>query len=722
MLTVKNVVLPILLASVLFAQENKYRPEGSQIPGPQSSPAQPGWLTAMQGWTREQPSEFERWLADIRAWRAERLVRIGYNDSEYRRPEFQWAQRNLIAPQVMVEDRYLYDPSSRQYTVNRYLKDLDDRYGGIDSVLIWPVYPNLGIDDRNLFDFYHDLPGGIPALQKMVEDFHRHGVRVFFPMMPWDVGTRPEVAPLWDAVARLVAEIGADGVNGDTFAGVPRAFREASDKTGHPVVFEPENDLSGDEQLIWNIQTWGYWDYTWEPKISKLKWLEPRHMVNVCNRWARDKTDDLQYAFFNGVGYVSWENIWGIWNGITPRDGEALRRIARIERRFAPLLVSPDWEPHTPTLQYGCFASKFPSGKQSLWTIVNRNAYDLTGDQIRVAHGAGTRYFDVYHGVEVQPKLQGDSAVLAFEVESLGYGAILATSQTDENLSLFLAEMKQITAKPLREYSSEWKALPQRLIENPPTKASANVPDGMVRIPSASFDFSVSGVEIEGSNDEGVDVQYPRENSPRRHHLHTMAIPSFYIDKYPVTNVQFKRFLDATSYRPPDDHNFLRHWKNGAYPEGWANKPVTWVSLEDARAYATWAGKRLPREWEWQYAAQGTDGRTYPWGNEWDPEAVPAPDHGRTMQSPADVDAFPKGASPFGVMDLTGNVWQWTDEYVDDHTRAAILRGGARYHPAGSLWYFPAAYKLTEHGKYLLIAPSKDRSGSVGFRCVRDAE
>ena len=92
------------------------------------------------------------------------------------------------------------------------------------------------------------------------------------------------------------------------------------------------------------------------------------------------------------------------------------------------------------------------------------------------------------------------------------------------------------------------------------------------------------------------------------------------------------------------------------------------------------------------------------------------------MPAPADVDQFPKGASPFGVMDMVGNVWQWTDEYIDEHTRASVLRGGSQYRPAGSLWYFPLAYKLTEHGKYLLIAPSKDRSGSVSFRCVMDVE
>ena len=80
----------------------------------------------------------------------------------------------------------------------------------------------------------------------------------------------------------------------------------------------------------------------------------------------------------------------------------------------------------------------------------------------------------------------------------------------------------------------------------------------------------------------------------------------FYIDRYPVTNADFKKFLDAAQYHPQDSHNFLKDWRNGSYPEGWANKPVTWVSLEDARAYAAWAGKRLPHEWEWQYAAQGT--------------------------------------------------------------------------------------------------------------------
>jgi len=282
--------------------------------------------------------------------------------------------------------------------------------------------------------------------------------------------------------------------------------------------------------------------------------------------------------------------------------------------------------------------------------------------------------------------------------------------------------MKTLSAKRLDSFSKERNVLPQTATAIAPTQPAASSPGGMVRIPGTSFMFEVSGIEIEGENQIGVDVQYPWENVARRAHRSTVQIGPFYIDRYPVTNAEFRKFLDASKYSPADNHNFLKDWKDGNYPAGWANKPVTWISLEDARAYAHWAGKRLPHEWEWQYAAQGSDGRVYPWGNQWDPAAVPTPDKGRTLTGPDDVTAHPRGASPFGVEDLTGNAWQWTDEYSDDHTRAAILRGGSYYQPQGSRWYFPQAYRLGEHGKLLLMAPAKDRSGTVGFRCVVDAQ
>jgi formylglycine-generating enzyme required for sulfatase activity len=691
-----------LFCVALCAQDVRYQPQNDQIPGPPT------------------PADFSAWLDDVRHWRAEKLIRIGYNGKEYDRPELAWSQRDFVQPQMMVEERFFYDPVAGKYTVDRYLDDLEKRYGGIDSVLIWPVYPNVGIDNRSQYDLTRDLPGGIAGLKQMIADFHRRGVRVLFPVMPWEQGTRDEGVPNWVATARLMAEIGADGVNGDTFNGMPRTFRDASDATGHPLVLEPEYYHSDEERLAWNNQSWGYWDYPFIPSISKLKWLEPRHMVNVCRRWGRDKTDDLQYAYFNGVGYESWENIWGIWNQITPRDAEALRRVARIERQFADLLVSPDWEPHTPTLQYGAFASKFSRGARTLWTVVNRNEYSLTGRQIEIPYTPGARYYDVWNGVVLEPEGRADRATLGFAMEPHGFGGVLQISDSEPAPDTFLASMRQQARTPLSAYSQTWTFLPQQIVEIDPATPVASAPPGMVQIPAAKFEFRVSGIEIEGENDIGVDVQYPWEDSPRRNHLKTLDLKSFYLDRHPVTNAEFKKFLDAVHYRPKDDHNFLKDWSNGAYPAGWANKPVTWVSLEDARAYAKWAGKRLPHEWEWQYAAQGADGRMYPWGAQWDAAAIPVPETRRVMRGPDDVGAHPRGASPFGVEDLVGNVWQWTDEYIDEHTRAGILRGGSYYQPQGSHWYFPQAYKLTEHGKYLLMSPGKDRSAAVGFRCVVD--
>jgi formylglycine-generating enzyme required for sulfatase activity len=285
-----------------------------------------------------------------------------------------------------------------------------------------------------------------------------------------------------------------------------------------------------------------------------------------------------------------------------------------------------------------------------------------------------------------------------------------------------MQRMTTLTAKPLSSYSHEPEVLHQTLVPIAPTVPAADAPDGMIKIPGGSYVFRVQGTEIEGGASSMVDVQYPWEDTPRRFHEHEMTVAPFFIDKFPVTNAQFKSFLDATHYAPKDSINFLRDWHKGTYPDGWANRPVTWVSLEDARAYAAWAGKRLPHEWEWQLAAQGTDGRAFPWGPAWVSANVPLAATNRTMPGPDPVDSHPSGASPYGVMDMIGNVWQWTDEFVDEHTRAAILRGGEYYQPQGSIWYFPQAYHNDEHSKLLLMAPGYDRSGGVGFRCVRDAQ
>ncbi|RSY80291.1 formylglycine-generating enzyme family protein [Sphingomonas koreensis] len=682
-----------------------------------------GWpFQEMGRWRIDSDGEADEWVRGLIEWRREHLIRIGFDDSLYRHPDLVWAQGNFVHALLMVEDRYFYDPDTGRYTVDRYLDDLEARFGGIDSVLPWYIYPNIGIDDRSQFDLADALPGGVEALKQVVADFHRRGVKVFLPTMPWDNGTREGDRPDWERMADLVAATGADGINGDTYSGVPRAFHVACEARGRPVILQPESTAqAGDHHLSWNLQSWTKRVPDESiPTVIKLKWLEPRHIINIENRWSRNRTNDLQHAFFNGIGYVAWENVFGFVNLITDRDAETLRRVAMVQRRFAPLFVSKDWRPYERTLQFGIFASRFPGEGRTLWTLINRSEFAVTGEQLNVPHVAGTRYYDVWNGTELSPRIEGDRAIIALAIDGRGFGAVLATSGEEPGLAEFLKAMADRAATPLSSFASAWAAAQQELVEIEATAPHGAAPEGMIAIPAAEFDFKVRGVVIEGYATAGVDIQYPWEPDPRRTHRHRVNIPAFAIDRFPVTNAEFKRFLDASGYAPRDAQNFLVHWIDGAPPTGWENKPVTWIGIEDARAYAAWAGKRLCREWEWQYAAQGDDGRLYPWGNDWNPDAVPEPCLDRTMPVPADVDGHPAGASPFGVMDLVGNVWEWTDEYRDRHVRGAVLRGGSAYQPQTSHWYFPQAYRLDEHGKYLLMAPSKDRSAGIGFRCAVD--
>ncbi len=731
-LSLATSLLALLLSTASFADEWKPRHDLvshtgvmnlTDMPGPSevffSGPAS----------SSDQPS----WLQGLKAWRSDRLRLLRYSGAQYERPDLLWTQRIFSQVQLLIWDRSLYDPDKGEYTVDRFLAETEARIGPIDAVLIWHVYPNLGVDDRNQFDMLRDLPGGTAGVRAMVEQFHKRGVKVFFPLLVWDTGTRNEGAANATTMAQLLKDVDADGINFDTLESVPPGFREASDAIGHPLALEPQFQPR-DASIAWTNLSWNDW-VTWEgkqypfiPMVSKNKWLESRHTANVTDRFTRDKTDSLQHAFFNGQGYSTLENLWGFWYENTPRDAEAILRLTRIERAMADSLISPDWEPHAPVLQAGVFASRFPSAKGTLWTIVNRNEYNVVGSQIEVPNRAGMRFYDLWHGAELTPTTANGKAILSFDLESLGYGAVLATEEKhDESTQKLLSYMAERSKRPLASYSREWKAAPQTLVEIPPTAPSQSAPDGMVRIPEGDYEFQVSGIEIEGGNDPGADVQYPWEDAARRFHRHRLHMHSFYIDRTPVTNAEFKKFLDATHYHPKDDHNFLRTWqkgpdaKAGSYPQGWDNKPVTWVSVEDARAYASWSRKRLPHEWEWQYAAQSTDGRVYPWGNDWNAQALSPVDSGSALHPAADVTAFPQGASPFGVLDLVGNVSQWTDEYRDPHTRAAILRGGASYQPSGSIWYFPQTYRVDEHQKYLLMSPGHDRSGTVGFRCVVDA-
>jgi serine/threonine-protein kinase len=141
-------------------------------------------------------------------------------------------------------------------------------------------------------------------------------------------------------------------------------------------------------------------------------------------------------------------------------------------------------------------------------------------------------------------------------------------------------------------------------------------------------------------------------------------VDPFYLARLPVTNRQFKVFIDVTGYAPTGDgRRFLAHWRRGVCPPALLDHPVVFVSWRDARAYCLWAGMRLPSEAEWEKAARGTDGRKYPWGRT---EPTTAHAHfGRTATGTQPVLGSPEGASIYGVLDLAGNAGEWCED-VDD--------------------------------------------------------
>lgn len=150
----------------------------------------------------------------------------------------------------------------------------------------------------------------------------------------------------------------------------------------------------------------------------------------------------------------------------------------------------------------------------------------------------------------------------------------------------------------------------------------------------------------------------------------TVTLDSFWIDRTPVTNGDYARFVTETHHPAP------RHWQGQTPPAELLDHPVVWVTWHDAQAYAVWAGLQLPTEQQWERAARGTDGRFYPWGNRWIPERCNSSESGR--RTTTSVGSFsPAGDSPVGCVDMAGNVWEWTDSWYDDTQNRRVVRGGA---------------------------------------------
>ena len=197
---------------------------------------------------------------------------------------------------------------------------------------------------------------------------------------------------------------------------------------------------------------------------------------------------------------------------------------------------------------------------------------------------------------------------------------------------------------------------------------------------------------------------------------HEVRVKDFYLDKFEVTNEKYKKFVDEASHPPPP------HWKDRTYPLGEARLPVTHVSWYDATQYAKWAGKRLPTEEEWEYAARnGSKQNLYPWGDQWQPNMTAV---GITnLNRPFPVGSFEIDKNEFGVYDLAGNVSEWVENNFRSYDgnkvyqETKVFRGGSfaeRETPAEKI---TSAYRW-----YLSPDPEINLKAKIGFRCAMDAK
>ena len=204
------------------------------------------------------------------------------------------------------------------------------------------------------------------------------------------------------------------------------------------------------------------------------------------------------------------------------------------------------------------------------------------------------------------------------------------------------------------------EGMDSKTVEPTPIKTITTQRDGgvMVFVPAGDFLMGTNNDDIELFKDLFPlrDISRFDNERPQR----TVYVDAFYIDQFEVTNQQFKKFLSDTGYSPERYLDYPPHNAN--------NLPAVVLEWSDAVAYANWVGKRLPTEAEWEKAARGTDGRIWPWGNEWDATKLSGNDgtgliDGYKLTAP--IGQFPEGVSPFGAYDMAGNLWEWVADWYD---------------------------------------------------------
>jgi hypothetical protein len=644
----------------------------------------------------DDPTEWQAWREALAAWRASARERLDYRGAAYDDPYAEWASRAYSVAQVWLWDERLYNAREHRFTVDRFIGHTRE-HGGYDGVVLWHAYPVIGIDDRNQFDFYRDVPG----IRDLVEEFHARGIRVFIDYNPWDTGTRRAERADPEELAALVGELGVDGVFLDTMKEGDDALVDALRSATPPQVLEGESRVPN-PRIEDHLLSWAQWFADSEaPGVMRAHWYERRHMMHSTRRWNRDHSDELQSAWMNGTGILVWDAVFGVWVGWNPRDASTLRRMVRAQRALTEVLVYGTWTPLADTsadaVAARVYSSRFARGEVALWTLVNRSDDDYTGraiepwrdadlgatdaERVRPA-GEDLLWFDVTSGREI---VDGTVTVPARSIA----GVVAVPGATSpELIDRFRALTADAAADPHTRHSEFPVREARRVIPPQSRTASSTTEDAeAIRVPAGTSSLRLTYRRRETGLYQGAPYVEEWKPLPPRLHDHRgenleVIIGDGAVARREVTIAEYRAFVEQAGYRPAVPNRFLVGLPSEGNSDPRADaRPVTGVNLDDARAYAAWAGARLPTEFEWQLAAS-------------DPR-------------------FER---------LQPLVWNWTEsEHTDGISRFVMLKGGADYAAAGSDWYTDGGPRDASFSlKFLLPGLGVDRSSSIGFRLAWD--
>ncbi len=696
----------------------------------------------------------ERYLYDIKG---------SFDNSLYEREDLQWIRHSYVMNTHMPWDHKFYDIYEGGYQLKSYFDQMEQLFGGWDVYVLWPTWPMLGMDQRNQWDLYGDLPGGLTKVRAISEALHRRGGKLFVSYNPWDRSTR-YVDP-YEGMADLIRKTKADGVVLDTYGHSTDSLQRAADSVKPGVVMYSEGmavpkDMQG-------IVTGRVHDAIFlPPPLNMNKFIKPNNAIfRVCQLFQGRLHREVGVALFNGYGIEM--NVMGAGRPDWIEDEyHYLGKAARILRENTYNFHCQDWTPLLPTTTDSIWVNRWPGEDKTLYTVFSLEPEGFEGPLFEAPVREDKHYVSLWHHEEITPdtidhqsyipartrafnrswlntRREGNVDVIAclakhlwvererdrltFEANagdeirvwagSPAYSKEAATFGTERRTINLTETFGRHEGKIVVQLMNEDILLDERIVDIPlrlarliseinPTPPAENKPEDMVLIPAGNVTLHTS------KNSVWVipNPEYGEEGKE-------VKVDSIYMDRYPVTNRAFKQFMDETGYMPEDTVNFLSHWKNGTYKEGRGNHPVVCVSFEDAKAYAQWVGKRLPTEAEWLYSARGSTDHLWPWGAEFDSSRCNV-----AIGHSTPVNAFPSGASPFGVMDMVGNVWQLTNDVYDNGSNYyIILRGGSYYDPTSSWWYVKGGPQPLDRSQILLrVSPGFERNATVGFRCVKD--